>query len=107
MLNEGAGVIGRVETWAVGAMGASGVICLMLGPDGWYPSCHGFRSTIGMVMASHGTRGLLKQNIFLNILDFKIVLTYICVGRLKAKGCICLMLSPLSQLIRARLAFLS
>ena len=86
MLNEGAGVIGRVETWAVGAMGAIGVICLMLGPDGWYPSCHGFRSTKGMVMASHGTRGLLKQNIFLKIVSFNFYFNLHLCGAPESQG---------------------
>ena len=58
MLNVGAGVIGREDTWVIGTplMGA------LLGVGGWYPSCHGLRFTIGMVIASHGTRGFLKIN---------------------------------------------
>ena len=58
MLNEGAEVIGRDETWVIGGP----LMGVMLGADGRYPSCHGLRFTMGIVMASHGTRGLLKQN---------------------------------------------
>ena len=56
MLKVGAGVIGSFDTWTIGAvlMGA------LLGAGAWYPSCQGLRFTIGILMASHGTRGLLE-----------------------------------------------
>ena len=71
-------------------------------------------------MASHGTNGFLKKKLFANqllitldCLDCKNIanciymIAYSAEGFLKASGWMELMLSPLSQVILARLAFRS
>ena len=60
-----------------------------------WPSCQGVRSRRGMVMASQGTKGLLqkkKSQIMSQVLE-----VYIFEVVLKARGCMLLMLSPLSH----------
>ena len=78
-------------------------------------------SVVGWTLLSPGTqihfgnsRGLTRKNVVTEILSINILicpsthyLSYILVGLLKARGCICCMLSPLSQVILARLLFLT
>ena len=73
------------------------------------PSCQGARSMRGMVMASQGTSGLLairkvsSVNLISELVENRIGTiiskcpSYILEGVLKARGCMLLMLSPLSQ----------
>ena len=92
----------------VGKMGDVGKALLDRGsPTFPASSFQAVRSTIGMVIASQGTTGFLERKSTFAFFSKGRYQTDINVGVLKARGCIELMLSPLSQVILARLAFRS
>ena len=70
-------------------------------------SLHGWRLTMGMVRESQGTRGFLEGKVVQVTVSLCMTKPYMLPGFLKARGCMLRMLSPLSQVTLAKLAFLS
>ena len=62
---------------------------------------------MGMVRESQGTRGFLEEKGIKVTVSIYIITVYMLPGFLKDNGCIMCMLSPLSQVTLAKIAFLS